>query len=142
MSAQENKERFRRFMDEGPNRGNLAIVDELFAPDVAFYIPGSAEPVRGIDGVKGIVAGFRAAFPDLQVTIDEMIAEGEMVAARATARGTNTGELMGTAPTGKHAAWVANHDCRFANGKIIEDRVNYDQLAFLQQLGMMPGNHS
>jgi predicted ester cyclase len=142
MTEAENKERFRRFMDEGPNRGNLAIVEELFDPDVAFYVPGSVEPVRGVDGVKGIVAGFRAAFPDLHVTIDDMVAEGETVAARATARGINTGEMMGTAPSGKRAVWVASHHCRFARGKIIENRVIYDQLAFLQQLGMMLGEHT
>ena len=139
MSAEENKARFRRFIEEAPNRGNLAVVDELFASAVAYHMPGSAEPVRGIDGVKGVVAGFRAAFPDLHVTIEDVVAEGETVAARVTARGTNTGEMMGAAPTGKRAEWAVNHYCHFADGKVIEDHINFDQLAFLQQLGMLPG---
>jgi Predicted ester cyclase len=138
MTAAEHKERFRRFLDEAPNRGNLAVVDELFDPNVAYYVVGSAEPMRGWDGVKGVVTGFRAAFPDLHVTIEEVIAEGDTVAARVTARGTNTGELMGMAPTGKRAEWAVNHYSHFRDGKMIEDRVNFDQLGFLKQLGMMP----
>ena len=84
------------------------------------------------------MTGFRTAFPDLHVTIEEVIAEGETVAARVTVRGTNTGELMGLAPTGKRAEWAVNHYCHFKDGQVIEDRVNFDQLGFLQQLGIMP----
>ncbi len=139
MSAAENKACFRRFLAEAANDGNLAVVDELFDPDVRYYVVGSAEPMRGFDGVKGVVSGFRAAFPDLHVTIEEVIAEGETVAARVTARGTNTGELMGAAPSGRRAEWAVNHYSHFKDGKMVEDRVNFDQLGFLQQLGMMPG---
>lgn len=141
MSSEENKARFRRFIEEGPNRGNLAVIDELVDPNVMYYMPGSSEPVRGCDGVKGVVSSFRAAFPDLHVTIEEIIAEGETVAARVTARGTNTGEMMGMASTGKRATWAVNHYSTFKEGKLIADRVNFDQLAFLQQLGMMPDSH-
>lgn len=139
MSAEENKACFRRFIEEGPNKGNFGVFGELFDPNMADYLPGNAESMRGVDGVKGVVSGFRAAFPDLHVTIEEVIAEGDTVAARVTARGTNTGELMGAAPSGRRAEWAVNHFCHFKNGKMIEDRVNFDQLGFLQQLGMMPG---
>lgn len=138
MSAEENKACFRRFLAEAANMGNLGVIDKLFDPDVCYYVVGSAEPMRGFDGVKGVVSGFRAAFPDLHVTIEEVIAEGETVAARVTARGTNTGELMGAAPSGKRAEWAVNHYSHFKDGKMVEDRVNFDQLGFLQQLGMMP----
>lgn len=138
MSATANKECFRRFLAEAANEGNLDVIDELCDPDVAYYLVGSAEPMRGFDGVKGVVSGFRAAFPDLHVTIEEVIAEGDTVAARVTARGTNTGELMGAAPSGKRAEWAVNHYSHFKNGRMVEDRVNFDQLGFLQQLGMMP----
>ena len=138
MSAEENKACFRRFIEEGPNKGNFGVFGELFDPNMADYLPGNAEPMRGVDGVKAVVTGFRAAFPDLHVTIEEIIAEGDTVAARVTARGTNTGELMGAAPSGRRAEWAVNHYCHFKDGKMIEDRVNFDQLGFLQQLGMMP----
>jgi predicted ester cyclase len=138
MSAAENKAHFLRFIAEGPNKGNLAVVDEMVDENVAYYIPGIIEPMRGREGVKGVVSAFRIAFPDLHVTIEEVIAEGDTVAARVTARGTNTGELMGTAPSGKRAEWAVNHYSHFKDGKLVEDRVNFDQLAFLQQLNMIP----
>lgn len=140
MTAEKNKEQFRRFIAEGPNKGNFAVFDELFDPDMAVYLPGSAEPVRGVDGERGVVKGFRAAFPDLHVTIEEIVAEGDTVAARVTARGTNTGELMGAAPSGRRAEWAVTHYAHFRDGKMVEDRVNFDQLGFLQQLGMMPSS--
>ncbi len=139
MSAEENKACFRRFIEEGPNKGNFGVFDKLFDPSMANYLPGNAEPMRGVDGVKAVVTGFRTAFPDLHVTIEEVIAEGDTVAALVTARGTNTGELMGAAPSGRRAEWAVNHYCHFKEGKMVEDRVNFDQLGFLQQLGMMPG---
>ncbi len=138
MTAGKNKENFRRFLAEAANGGKLAVIDELCDPEVRYYIVGSTEPLCGFDGVKGVVSGFRAAFPDLHVTIEEVIAEGDTVAARVTARGTNSGELLGAAPSGRRAEWTVNHYSHFKDGKMVEDRVNFDQLGFLQQLGMMP----
>lgn len=138
MTAGKNKENFRRFLAEAANGGKLAVIDELCDPEVRYYIVGSTEPLCGFDGVKGVVSGFRAAFPDLHVTIEEVIAEGDTVAARVTARGTNSGEQLGAAPSGRRAEWTVNHYSHFKDGKMVEDRVNFDQLGFLQQLGMMP----
>ena len=137
MSTEQNKANFRRFIDEGPNKGNLAVLEDIFEANVVYNVSGLPEPMRGPEGVRQLTTGFRAAFPDLHVTIEEMIAEGDKVVARVTARGTNTGELMGKPATGKQATWYPVHISRFANGKIVEDRVTYDQLGFLQQLGLV-----
>jgi len=137
MSVEANKAAFQRFFEEAANKGDLAVIDELFDSNVVYHLPGS-EPVRGPEGVKGVVSAFRTAFPDLHVTIEQFIGEGETIAARVTPRGTNTGELMGMAPTGKQAQWSVVHVCRFSNGRIAEDRITFDQLGFLQQLGLAP----
>ncbi len=138
MSTEQNKALFSRYIVEGVNQGSFAVFAEVFDPDVVYNVYGLPEPMRGHAGVEQLVGGFRAAFPDIHVTIEEMIAEGDKVVARVTVRGTNQGELMSNAPTGKQAAWYPVHIARFANGKIVEDRVTLDQLGFLQQLGLIP----
>jgi steroid delta-isomerase-like uncharacterized protein len=137
MSTEQNKATFRRFF-EALNQRNFALLDEIFDTNVVYNVTGLPEPMRGPEGVKQLVNGFRAAFPDIQVTVEEMIAEGDKVVARVTARGTNHGELMGNVATGKRAEWYPVHIARFADGKIVEDRITYDQLGFLQQLGLVP----
>ena len=137
MSVEENKAVFRRFFEEVANKGNFQAVDELFGSDVVYHLPGS-DPVHGRDGVKGVVGAFRTAFPDLHVSIEEMIGEGDKVVARVTPSGTNTGELMGAPATGKKASWRVVHVARFDGGQVVEDRITFDQLAFLQQLGLAP----
>ena len=84
---------------------------------------------------------YRTTFPDLQVTVDDLIAEGDQIVARWTARGTHRGELMGTAPTGKAATIMGIIIDRFAGGRIAEEWVHYDALSMLQQLGVssVPG---
>lgn len=132
----EGKELMRRFFDELPNKGNLDAADELFAADVAYHLPDNA--VHGVEGVKGVISTFRGAFPDLRVTIEDMLAEGERVATRVTVRGTHRGELMGIAATGTQAVWSATHISCVREGRIVEDRIEVDQLGLLRQLGAVP----
>src|SRR5437868_3339648 len=99
MSAEENEAVVRRFIDE-LNKGNLAIGEELLAEDVQRYIPGNPKPVGRATSQK-VEASFLEAFPDLQSTIEELIAEGDRVVVRLTARGTHRGAFQGIAPTGK-----------------------------------------
>lgn len=135
MSA---KEMFTRFIEEAANRGNLDVIDELFSDDVRYYLPFSSDPVVGREGVRGVVAGFRTAFPDLNISIDDLIEEGDKLAARVTARGTNKGELMGSSPTGRAVTWSVVHMSRLEGDRIAEDRVTFNVLGFLQQLGLAP----
>ena len=81
---------------------------------------------------------YRAAFPDMRLTIEDIIAEGETVIARWSCRGQHTGELNGIAPTGKQFAISGVTIARFANGKMLEGYVNWDALGLMQQLGVVP----
>jgi steroid delta-isomerase-like uncharacterized protein len=136
-SEDENKAISRRADEELFNRGNLDVADELFAPDFVYHDPAGGE-LRRPESVKGYAAMLRDAFPDLQQTIEEQMAEGDKVAYRWTARGTHEGELMGIAPTGKRVEFTGIAVARLANGKIEEIWENYDALGMMQQLGVVP----
>lgn len=134
MSAQEIKAVVRREL-EVFSTGDLSVLDEIVAPGFVGHDVAQPEPIRGPEGLKQSVALYRSAFPDLQVTVDQQIAEGDTVATRWTARGTHEGELMGVAPTGKQATVTGVSIERVVGGKIVEDRTNWDALGLLQQLG-------
>lgn len=136
MSA--NKEIVRRLVNGVWADRNLAIVDELIAPDYVGHDPTQPEPIRGPEGYKQFVGMYQAAFEDGMVTIDDEIAEGDLVVTRWTGRGTHTGELMGIAPTGKEVTVSGITISRLANGKIAEDWELMDALGMMVQLGAVP----
>lgn len=138
MSLEENKVIVRRFFEELLSAGNLAVADELLAPTYVNYFPGLPEPVRGPEAFKHLVATYRAAFPDMHVVVDDLIAEGDTVAVRFTVRGTHQGEFQGLAPTGKSVTMPGQVFYHFVDGKIAEDRPVLDQLGLMQQLGVIP----
>jgi steroid delta-isomerase-like uncharacterized protein len=134
MATEANKANARRFVDEVVNGGNLALIDELLAPDfVNQSAPPGVPPNR--EGAKTFFEMLRGAFPDLHVTIDDQIAEGDRVVLRTTNHGTMNGEFAGMPPSGKSATWAAIHIVRFANGKEVEHWAVDDRLSMLQQLG-------
>jgi predicted ester cyclase len=135
MGSTENVAAFREFIDQGPNRGNLGALDALVGADCRYFMPGSNDPAEGPEGVKQVIAAFRAAFSDLHVEIDDVVAEGDVVMARVTPTGTHQGDLMGVAPTGRSVSWVVSHCARFSNGKMIEDRIVFDRADLMEQLG-------
>jgi steroid delta-isomerase-like uncharacterized protein len=137
MSAVENKAMVRRVYDEIINQGNLNVADQIFASDYVYRSPGSPE-LRGPEGFKELIAGYRGAFPDLHMTIDELIAEGDAVASRWTASGTHRGELMGIPPSGKQVTISGLIITRFAGGKATDDFEIFDTMGLLQQIGAMP----
>src|SRR4051812_44110281 len=100
MAAEENKALARRFLEEVFNEGNLAAIDELIDPDWVQHDPAMPEELRGIEGARQLVEVYRAAFPDLHITVEDQVAEGDKVATRWTARGSHQGELMGIPPSG------------------------------------------
>jgi steroid delta-isomerase-like uncharacterized protein len=119
MSIEENKALIRLVFEEAFNRGNLTIVDELFSPHfVDLSTPG--QPI-GPQGVKDYFAMVRAGFPDMQVAIDVLIAEGDRVALRTVWRGTHLGEYGGVAATGKQVIRTMIQIFRIADGKIAEE---------------------
>ena len=137
MSTEENKANSRRFYEEVINGKNLAAVDELVADNfVAHDFPPDLPP--GPTGLKIIVSAFHTGFPDGHLTIDQMIAEGDIVAIRLTFRGTHTGEFQGIAPTGKAVTVPVLDMVHIVDGKAIELWGGPNQFVLLQQLGVIP----
>ncbi len=134
-SAEEHTAIIRRWFEEGINQGNLAVVDELFASDFVFHEP--AGDVRGREALKRAVPGFRTAFPDMHITIEDQIVTGDKVVTRWTTVGTHQGAFMGIAPTGKRVTLTGIYIYRLAEGKIVELWTSRDDLGFLQQLGVI-----
>ena len=141
MSAEENKAIARRFVEEGFNSaGNLTATEELVA---SYFIdrdplPGLPSLPPGLAGFKQLAAIVRAACPDLQYTIEDMIAEEDKVVIRYTAWGTNQGEVMGMPPTGERMTIKGMDIFRMADGKIAEWWHSDDYWGLMQQLGMIP----
>ena len=134
MTTEANKVSAQRMVDEVVNTGNFALIDELLAPDFINHdVPPGVSPTR--EGTKALIAMLREAFPDLHATVEDVVAEGDKVVQRTTARGTMTGAMMGMPPSGKSATWQQIHILRFANGKQVEHWAVIDQLGMLQQLG-------
>ena len=94
MSTATNKALIRRWVEDGWNAGDLAVVDAIYAPDVVQHDPSSPVPVTSSAALKGYVSSFRTAFPDLHFTIDDLLAEGDKVLWRFTSQATHTGPLM------------------------------------------------
>jgi steroid delta-isomerase-like uncharacterized protein len=138
VSAEENKALARRLIEEMFNRGNLDAADEIFAPDHVNHDPGSPEEIRGPEGFKSYVGVYRTAFPDLRITIEDQVAEGDKVVTRWTASGTHQGDLMGIAPTGRRATVTGITIDRISGGKVEETWTNFDAMGMMQQLGVIP----
>jgi steroid delta-isomerase-like uncharacterized protein len=142
-SIEENKAVVRRAYEEGMNRQDMGIVDEVFAPEYVAHFPG-VPPVSGRDAMKELLAAFFAAFPDLVFTVEDQIAEGEKVATRWTAHGTHQGEFKGfppkthgIPPTGNRVMFSATDIYRIVDGKIVEEWNTLEQLDVMQQLGVV-----
>jgi steroid delta-isomerase-like uncharacterized protein len=134
--SEENKALVRRYFEEVWAKGNLDLIDELFTTNFVRHGPSSTEgEVRGLEGFKALVTMYRTAFPDLRIPIEDLIAEGNRVVTRWTARGTHQGELMGNAPTGNQASVTGIVIDRLSGGKIEEEWVDYDTLDLMRQIG-------
>jgi steroid delta-isomerase-like uncharacterized protein len=138
MSTTEvNKAQFRRTYEELLNEGDLAVAEELVADD---FVNHEAPPGRnrGPESMRGLAIMLRTAFPDLHFTIEELIAEGDIVAGRLTMSGTHEGPLMGMPPTGRQVRQDHMHFVRLTDGKAVEHWGVRDDVGMMQQLGVMP----
>jgi predicted ester cyclase len=137
MSTEENKKIIRRLYEE-TNKGNLAAMDEFFASNLVDHNPPSIPGLApGLEGVKQSFAIFYNATPDGYHTIEDMIAEGDKVVVRITARGTHTGDLFGIPPTSKQLMMTGIAIYRIAGGRIVERWSEQDKLGLMQQLGVI-----
>ena len=119
-TEEENKASFRRYIEEVWNQSNLELVDEIFDRYIS-HQPDGPTLQRGPEDVKRFVGEFRSAFPDLRISIDDQIAEGDKVVVRATIQGTHQREFRGMAPTGKQIEERGFSVFRFSEeGKVVE----------------------
>ena len=136
MSTEENKVLVRRILSEFTT-GNLEVVDELFAEDFINHSPGRGmTPDR--KGLKQYQITMHTAAPDMQTTIEDMIAEGDKVVVRMTVSGTHKGDYGAIPATGKRVEVPAIGILRIARGKVIERWAIADELTLLQQIGVIP----
>jgi steroid delta-isomerase-like uncharacterized protein len=137
MSAEQNKSIVRRWVEEGWNKKNTALIDELYAPNFYQHEAGP-EMATSREGLKQFVAMYLAAFPDLTFTIDDLVAEGDKVTWRFVATGTNKGSLMGAPASGKVASVAGIIIFRLENSRMAEAWLSLDTLGLLQQVGIIP----
>lgn len=138
--SEELKTFARRWYDAMTNAfatGDLGVLDELIVADFVEHNPSPGQG-PGLEGLKQLFAQFQTAFPGMRITAEDVVAEGDKVAARFTMRGTNTGSFAGTPPTGKEVTVEGIDILRVAGGKIVEHWGQYDQLGMMQQLGAVP----
>jgi steroid delta-isomerase-like uncharacterized protein len=132
-----NKEAIRRLFVE-VDRGNIDVVADYYTPD---YVDHTPSPIRrqagGRDGIRQVLALFQRAFPDTRHTVEDLIAEGDKVVARVSARATHTGELFGHPPTGKIVTLSGITIYRLADGRIAERWAEHG-VGLLEQLGIAP----
>jgi steroid delta-isomerase-like uncharacterized protein len=138
MSVEQDKALVRQFVEEIFNRGNMSVVDEVFAPDFVEREELPPGIPRDRDGVIELTTMLRSAFPDFKATIDDIIAEGDKVVIRQTWRGTQEGEFMGIPPTGKSVSIGVIDIIRMADGKVVEHWGQMDSMGMMQQLGAIP----
>lgn len=136
MSVEQNIATANRIL-EVINTKNIALLDALVTPNGVDHAvpPGMPETV---ESSKKFLTMLTTAFPDLTITLDDVVAEGDYVVQRITSTGTMKGEMLGMPPSNKKATWAEVHMVRFVNGKIAEHWGNMDQLGMLQQLGFIP----
>jgi predicted ester cyclase len=131
-----NKAIVKRLVDEAFGAGNMAVVDELYAPD-AVNRPTASAQGPDLQGVKTQIGLLRAGMPDMQATADLMVAEGDEVATFMTIRGTNSGSLFALPPTNKQIVVTAMRIDRLSGGKIVETWFILDSLSLFTQLGVL-----
>ena len=138
MSIEQNKALARKLVEEVINQGNISEIDELLIPNFVEHeeLPPGIPPGR--EAPKALFTMLRSAFPDIKATIEHLIAEGDEVVLHMTWTGTQKGEFMGVPPTGKSISINVIDIIRIADGKFVEHWGVMDQMAMMQQLGVVP----
>lgn len=131
----------RRLLEETFNDGNFALIEQLLSPDAVNHDPAEPAHIRALRGpevLKRTVQMYRAAFPDVRITVDDVIASGDEVAVRWHSEGTHRGELEGLAPTGVRGGVTGITIDQWKDGKVVESWSEWDNLGLARQLGAAP----
>lgn len=134
MSNEDNKALVRRYIETW-NRGDLEGMAAYWSPDMVHHTRSGS---HGFEAVLSIVSNFMTAFPNLTFEIDDIVADGDRVASRMTARGTHTGEYMGVPATGRSVSCSVFGIARVADGKLVEHWGVTDELHLIEQIGLVP----
>jgi steroid delta-isomerase-like uncharacterized protein len=137
VTSAENKKVLTAFVEDVINQGRLERADDLVALDFVELDPLPGQQ-QGREGLKDVIGGMRAAFPDIHWVIDEMVAEGDKVVSRFTWTGTHRATFLGIPSTGKTVAVKGVVIDRLADGKMADSRILMDTLGMMQQLGVVP----
>ncbi len=141
MDVNENRAVVTTMIEQGMVRGNIEAALTAYAPDVAYHNPVMDEMPslpRGLDGMRLLMGGARAAFPDMTYTVEMVTSEEDRVAVLYSWTGTHTGEMAGLPATGSPVHATGAIFCRLANGRIVEQWDIDDRLGVMQQLGAVP----
>ena len=136
--SEKNKALIRRWFEEVWNQGKGEVIDELLAEDAVIHglVDGAGNPVQGLQGFHDFHDQFRGAFPDLTVSVEDTIAEGDMVVARCSVHGRHAGDHLGFAATNAPVSFDGVAITRIENGKIVEAWNHFDFLEMNKQLGL------
>jgi steroid delta-isomerase-like uncharacterized protein len=137
-TVEQNKEHMRRYFAEIVSQGNLELIPDFVAPEIIFWGPYTSEPIIGIKRFTELIAMVQAAFDDLQITVDELVVEGDTVATRWTATGVHRGEFMGTGPSGEPFRFTGTGFYRLRDGKIFEAWSLNNSIEAIRQLHNTP----
>lgn len=132
-----NKDLVRRINDEVWGEGNLDLIDDHVAEDYVEHSNAAPEDIHGPEGYKANVEMARTALPDMEVTTEHLVAEGDLVVNHYTITGTHDGPFMGIEPTGNEVRFSGVGIIRIADGKIVEDWGVVDIFGLMQQIGVI-----
>lgn len=139
--TQENSALIRRWFEQVWNQGRLEAIDEMASANAIGHGQAQHDTDIGLKEFKPFVLGFRSAFPDMKIVIDQAFEQGDRAVARWTATMTHKGPFLGFAPTGKKVTITGTSIQRFTDGKLVEGWDNWDQLGLLVQIGAVPAAH-
>jgi steroid delta-isomerase-like uncharacterized protein len=135
--SKQNKTLARRWFEDLFSRGNLDVANEILSAELVDHL--THEDERGLEELKHYVSIYHTAFPDIQDTVEDIVAEGDKVVVRWTSGGTNQGEFMSVPPTGRHVTFSGMRLFHIAEKKIVESWVNIDERGLQEQLGAVSG---
>jgi steroid delta-isomerase-like uncharacterized protein len=133
--SEQSKALVRRSLEEVFAEGNFDAIPEIFAPDYVEHDPASDGEIRGHDGLRRDLEPYVNAFSDTRVTVEDQLAEGDLVATRVTVRATHVEQFRGVPPTGERIEVTGTVVHRVAGGRLAEGWWNWDTLGLMQQLG-------
>jgi steroid delta-isomerase-like uncharacterized protein len=135
--SEQNKTLARRWFEDLFSRGDLDVANEILSAEFVDHL--THEDERGTEELKHYVTIYRTAFPDIQDTVEDIVAEADKVVVRWKSRGTHQGEFMGVAPTGRDVTFTGMRLFRIAENEIVESWVNIDERGLREQLGAVSG---